>query len=218
MSEEPLVRRDVKARQTGWARRAAAALAARGVRPNTISWLSVVFAAASAACLVFVPTAGAAGRIGLLVGAAVLIQCRLLCNLFDGMVAVEGGLRTKSGEIFNDLPDRLSDPAILIGVGYAIRSMPFGIDLGWLAALLAVLTAYVRVLGGATGAGQFFLGPMAKQHRLAVLTVALVAAAVGAAWRVDSWVLAGALGIIIAGCIVTVVRRAIVIVRALESR
>jgi phosphatidylglycerophosphate synthase len=27
----------------------------------------------------------------------------------DGMVAVEGGFRTKSGEIFNELPDRFAD-------------------------------------------------------------------------------------------------------------
>ena len=29
--------------------------------------------------------------------AAALIQIRLLCNLFDGMVAIEGGFKTKIG-------------------------------------------------------------------------------------------------------------------------
>ena len=29
---------------------------------------------------------------------------RLLCNLLDGMVAVEGGKRSKSGELYNDVP------------------------------------------------------------------------------------------------------------------
>ena len=57
----------------------------------------------------------------LLVGAAVLIQFRLLCNLFDGMVAVEGGLGTPSGILFNDFPDRIADPLILICAGYAAQ-------------------------------------------------------------------------------------------------
>lgn len=36
---------------------------------------------------------------------AVLIQLRLLCNLFDGMVAIEGKRFTKSGELFNEVPE-----------------------------------------------------------------------------------------------------------------
>jgi hypothetical protein len=35
--------------------------------------------------------------------------------------------------------------------------------LGWLAALLACGTAYVRVLGGALGAAQDFCGPQASR-------------------------------------------------------
>jgi hypothetical protein len=51
-------------------------------------------------------------------------------------------------------------------LGYA-----FGIPwLGWLTALLAVLTAYIRVFGGALGFAQDFRGPMAKQQRMAVFT------------------------------------------------
>jgi hypothetical protein len=36
---------------------------------------------------------------------------------------------------------------------------------------LAVVTAYIRVFGGALGFALDFRGPMAKQHRMAVLTV-----------------------------------------------
>ena len=39
----------------------------------------------------------------LLVVAAGMIQLRLVCNLLDGMVAVEGGMKTKSGELYNDV-------------------------------------------------------------------------------------------------------------------
>ena len=51
----------------------------------------------------------------LLIAAAGFIQLRRLCNLFDGMVAVEGGFKTKSGELYNDLPDRFSGALILAG-------------------------------------------------------------------------------------------------------
>jgi phosphatidylglycerophosphate synthase len=215
---EPVVRREVKARRFGAVMNFAAWLARRGVRPNTISWLSVLCASAAGVCLAYIPCVSSGGRIGLLAAAVVLVQLRLVCNLLDGLVAVEGGLKTRSGEVFNDLPDRLSDPIILVCAGYATRDMPFGVELGWLAGLLAVMTAYVRTLGGATGAGQFFLGPMAKQHRMAVITCAMVAGAATAKWDGIEASLAAGLCIIVAGCVVTVVRRAARIVRTLEAR
>ena len=106
--------------------------------------------------------------------AALFIQCRLLCNLFDGMVAMEGGKSTPSGELFNDIPDRIADPLILVCAGYAIASFPWAIELSWLAGLLAVKTAYVRTLATSIGAPTEFTGPMAKQHRMAIMTIALL--------------------------------------------
>lgn len=211
------VRRDVQARNTGWARRISAALAGAGIRPNTVSVLSVFFAAAAGFCLVHVHGAAGGARSLLMIAAAVLIQGRLLCNLFDGMIAVEGGFRTKSGEIFNDLPDRLSDPIILVCAGYAIRDAPMGIEAGWLAGMLAVLTAYVRTLAGASGARQRFLGPMAKQHRMAVLSASLVIAAIVRLWGGDSLVMASGLLLIVVGAAITVWRRARAAVRDLEA-
>ena len=108
--------------------------------------------------------------------AAVAIQLRLLCNLVDGMLAVEEGFSTKTGDIYNDLPDRISDVLILVGAGYS-RGSRMRSTLGWLAAVLAVLTAYVRVLGGSLGVTQHFIGPMAKQHRMFALTIATLLSA-----------------------------------------
>lgn len=51
--------------------------------------------------------------------AAAMIQGRLLCNLMDGLMAIEGNLKSASGEIYNDAPDRVSDALILVGAGYA---------------------------------------------------------------------------------------------------
>ena len=71
-----------------------------------------------------------AERALMLVLAVAGIQGRLLCNMLDGMVAIEGGRQTKSGEIFNDLPDRIADALIFICAGYAARMRPFGVELG----------------------------------------------------------------------------------------
>jgi phosphatidylglycerophosphate synthase len=142
----------------------------------------------------------------LLVGAAVAIQLRLLCNLLDGLVAVEGGLASPDGELFNEVPDRITDSLLLVAAGYA-ASVP---ELGWAAALAAALTAYMRVLGGTLGRPQDFSGLMSKPRRMALLT----AACLGAVASPD--VLAFALGVIFAGSLVTSAGRLARLRRALR--
>lgn len=207
-------RRPLKSRDTRWAAAIARWLAAAGFRPNGISVLSVGFAALAGAALAGTGHIGRGGQAGLFVLAALGIQLRLLCNLFDGMVAVEGGFRTRSGEIYNELPDRLADIAIFVGAGYAAGSQPV---LGWAAAVAAVTTAYVRALGASAGAGQHFVGPMAKPHRMALLTVTCLILAglalAGSGFRL----MPVALWVVIVGCGVTMVRRCRRIVRGLEA-
>ena len=58
-------------------------------------------------------------------------------------------------------------------------------------------------MGGKT----HFLGPMAKQHRMAALTAGCVVAAVGAPFAADGPVMVGTLAVIALGCVVTFVRR-----------
>jgi phosphatidylglycerophosphate synthase len=218
MDRGGIARRPIKARNTLWASRMANWLERLGVRPNTISVTSVFFAGAAGLCLVW--TDGVAGEVrGLLfLLSGVLIQMRLLCNLLDGMVAVEGGHKTKSGEIYNELPDRLADVFILVGAGYAWMRVEWGPLLGWLCAVLALLTAYVRALGAAAGASQQFCGPMAKQQRMALMTFACIVSAF-LSWSNLHWPLVAAtLTLIGAGTAITVVRRLLRIVRELEQR
>jgi phosphatidylglycerophosphate synthase len=191
-----------------------------GVRPNQVSIASTVMACCAGACLVLSGRDySTAARVALYVAAAAFIQLRLLCNLFDGMLAVEGGLKSRSGEIYNDLPDRLSDPAILACAGYSIVGpVTHGIELGYLAAILALLTAYVRVLGASAGASHFFIGPMAKQHRMAVMTVACLASIPDVLSASSDVVMILALTVISLGCVVTIVRRVVLIVKRLESQ
>ncbi len=195
----------------------AALLVRQGVTPNAISCASVVCAGVAGiafAALRFVSTPPA--QVALFIMAIAGIQGRLLCNLLDGMVAIEGGRKTKSGDIFNDLPDRISDPLIIVPAGYSITTLPYGAGLGWLAALMAVLTAYVRVLGHSAGTPDFFAGPMAKQHRMAALTVACALCVPGVFWSLQQIILYAALLVIALGGAVTVMRRVVLIVHTLE--
>jgi phosphatidylglycerophosphate synthase len=139
--------------------------------------------------------------------AAAAIQLRLLCNLLDGMLAIEHNLRSKSGEIFNEMPDRIADVLILIGAGYAVRTLGAGVTLGWAAAILALFTAYVRVFAGSLGLTQHFIGPMAKQHRMFTLTMGTLASVAEALLQQPLFGLYVGLVIIVVGSLVTTIRR-----------
>jgi phosphatidylglycerophosphate synthase len=144
--------------------------------------------------------------------AAACVQLRLICNLLDGMVAIEGGRKSRVGAIYNEFPDRIADTLFLVPLGYA-AGVPW---LGWACALLAALTAYVRVFGGALGLAQDFGGVMAKQRRMAALTLGLVVQAIAPLIAAGHRPLLVAAAIIAAGSLVTCVTRTMAIARALE--
>jgi len=205
--ETTTARRPLKTRQKPWAIRFAQVLVKWNVSPDAISAASAFFAAVAGAALYFLPAFMGVARVLLLMLAVAGMQGRLLCNLFDGMVAIEGGRKTKSGEIFNDLPDRIADALIFIGAGYAARQHFLGVELGYLAAALAIFTAYVRMLGGAAGLTQSFIGPMAKQHRMALLTIACLVSVFETRFFAAGTILWTALIVVNIGCVVTIWRR-----------
>lgn len=210
-------RRPIKARDSQWAHRVTALLIRLRVKPNAISLASVVFSGLAGLALWFTQVTTPTLKCLLYVLAALGIQFRLLCNLFDGMVAVEGGFKSKSGEVFNELPDRFSDASILIGLGYAAHSFRLGPEMGWAAAIIALITAYVRALGAATGAGQNYTGPMAKPHRMATVTTACCFAAVASFWSRDDLLVVAALALLLAGGAITLWRRTRWVIATLES-
>ena len=197
-------RRPIAARGSGWASSLSAALARSSITPNQISVLSIFFAAVGATVLAWTPSAAA------LLLCAVCVQLRLACNLLDGMVAMEGGKKTATGAIYNEFPDRIADSLLIVALGYA-AGYPW---LGWLGALLAALTAYVRVFGGSLGQAQDFRGPMAKQHRMAVLTLACLAGAAELRWNGTRHALLAAAAIIAVGSLLTCITRT----RAIAAR
>jgi phosphatidylglycerophosphate synthase len=157
--------------------------------------------------------------------AAILIQLRLLANMLDGMVALASQTASTTGELFNEIPDRISDTALLAAAGYALHSDP---ALGWAAACVALFVTYIRALGKSLGIPVLFHGPMSKSHRMFLLTLTCLYLA----FAPDSFqpttqlpwpnypvgIMALALAIIILGGILTAFRRLAKIVRSLKER
>jgi phosphatidylglycerophosphate synthase len=197
-------RRPLKSRSTGWAARLTRLVLRTGLSANAVSITGIGFAAAGAAALVLAP-----GSHWWWLAAALFIQLRLLANMLDGLVAVEGGRSSPTGALFNEFPDRIEDCLLLVAAGYA-AALP---ALGWSAALLAMGTAYIRALGGSLGQPQDFCGPMAKPQRMATLTLGALLNAVLPAHPV----MAFALGAIAVGAGYTCLRRLLRLARHLRK-
>lgn len=197
-------RRPLASRGSKWAASLTRALAATSVTPNQISMASMGAAALAGLAFYGSRETGGAMRIGLLLAAALFCQLRLLCNLLDGMVAIEAGKSARDGAFWNEFPDRIADIFILVGAGFGAGHPA----LGWAAASFAVLTAYVREHGRACGAPADYSGPMAKQHRMAVMTGAAIIATTEPFWTTPPFVLHSALWVISIGAAVTALRRA----------
>ena len=209
-------RRPLTSRSSKWASGLSRGLLKLGVKPNQVSVMSVVFAAGAASSLIWgVPSAWA------WLGAAVCVQMRLVCNLMDGMLAVEGGLKSPSGDLYNEFPDRLADTFILAGLGAAGGTALAGV-LGWVAACGALITACVRMHGASLTGAHDFRGPMAKPHRMALVTGVCVlmatCAGVGWVWSGGFNVVEWALVLMVTGIVVTLWRRLNGLSRALHER
>jgi phosphatidylglycerophosphate synthase len=220
MEEAPrygIDRRPIATRNRKWAQWSTAWLASRNVSPNAISVAGVC------ACIIGGIALGLTSiadyRI-LWVIAALGAQLRLTANMLDGMVAIASSRTTKAGELYNEVPDRISDAAVFIGAGYAWGG---DITLGYIATILAIFTAYVRAAGKIAGAPNEFCGPMAKQHRMLVITLICVYAAITPpSWQIitfNDWqigLMTLGLVVIVVGCAVTVIRRLSRIAHALK--
>ena len=216
----PENRRPLKSRSTGWAKRLAAAMARGKITPDELSAASVAFAALGAALFLIAPAQEPMLRAMALLGAGVCIQLRLVCNLLDGMVAVEHGKGSPAGPIWNELPDRIADALFLVGAGYyaAGAGVFEAAPLGWAAAVLAVMTAYVRELGRGLGFPADFSGPMAKPHRMAALTLTCIVSALEPLWGWSGQAMALGLGVIVLGAVATVTRRTLTLAKRLKDR
>jgi phosphatidylglycerophosphate synthase len=211
MEEAPrygIDRRPIATRNRKWAQDATAWLASRNISPDAIS------IAGMCACIIGGVALGLTSivdyRILWIIG-ALGAQLRLTANMLDGMVATASSRTSKTGELYNEVPDRLSDAAVFVGAGYAWGG---SITLGYVATILAIFTAYVRAAGKIAGAPNEFCGPMAKQHRMLVITLICAYATITPrSWQMITFnnsqigVMTLGLVVIVVGCVITVVRR-----------
>lgn len=195
-------RRPIAARDLALTGRVAGWLVARGASANGISAAGMVAGLIAGLCFAGTIWWPGAARWLFLLG-ALFVQLRLLANLLDGMVAIGRGIASPVGELWNEVPDRVSDTAVLLGLGVAAGNPALGLA----AALAAMATAYIRAVVKAAGAPSDFRGPMAKQHRMAVATALGVWCGFSPiAWQ-GPWLLQGALAIITVLALVTTWRR-----------
>lgn len=212
---QPTSRRPIAEVFRATARTAVALCVRFGVHPDAVSYGSIVAATGAAVCFW---RAGATSW--LVIPAALLCYVRLWLNMLDGMVALAAKKASLRGEILNDLPDRVSDVLIFVGVahsGWCITA------LGYWGAIAAVLTAYVGTFGQAVGVGRQFGGVMAKPWRMVVLHIGSWVM-LGAMWSGRGATIGGltlmdwALLVVLAGCVQTIGVRLRRIMRLLNER
>lgn len=204
-------RRPLETRSAGWAKWLASVLVKSNISPNQISIISIIPALVGA--WVLACSADNLSVSGLIL-VAICVQLRLLCNMLDGMVAIEGGKQSKVGALYNEVPDRIADSLFIVALGYAVF-LPW---LGWLGALLAAKTAYIRVLGGALGLAQDFRGPLAKPHRMFVMTLGCLIGAAELHFNGTLYALAISAYVIAIGAGITCVTRTLAIAKQLKAK
>jgi phosphatidylglycerophosphate synthase len=182
-----------------------------GIHADAISYLSIVASLIAAICFW---KSGA--RPWLLIIAPLFCYLRLWFNMLDGLVAFAAGKASSRGEILNDLPDRISDIVIFVGVAHSGFTNPL---IGYWAAILAVLTSYVGLFGQALGVQRQFGGVMSKPWRMVALHCGawltfFLAPQSSATFTILDWTCL----VVIAGCVETIVVRLKRITTALQDR
>ena len=180
------------------------------IHPDTVSYLSILAALVAAICF------WKSGEIRwLLVVAPLFCYLRLWFNMLDGMVAVAAGKASRRGEILNDLPDRVSDVIIFVGVAHSGLMNPI---FGYWAAIAALLTAYVGLFGQALGVQREFGGIMSKPWRMVTLHIGAWLEFLSYRSFGGFTILDWTCFIVIAGCVQTIVVRLKRIAAALQDK
>lgn len=199
---KPLYRRPIADLFRKTARNAVQLCVRWNIHPDAISYLSIVMSAIAALLFLYAKSVS-----GLLLFAPFFCYVRLWFNMLDGMVALASGKASLRGEILNDLPDRISDVLIFVGVAHSGLNQPW---LGYWGAIGALLVAYVGVFGQAVGVQREFSGMMSKPWRMVVLhlgawiTYFMIIAGQGDVHLRGLTVMDWALIVVLAGCIQTI--------------
>lgn len=209
MEENP-TRRPIPQREAKWAKQITAKLIEYDISPNAISIASIGFAFLGFLLFCLAGFSDGFFRSFCLIFAALCVLLRLLCNLFDGMVAIEGNKQSLDGALWNEFPDRIADVLFIVGMGLCLAyNNLIPISIAWIAAVGAVLTAYIREMGEKLGTAPDFSGPFAKPQRMWLVGGSAVLSAFEGLWGWNFIILSVAMYILLLGTIITLVSRVI---------
>jgi CDP-diacylglycerol--glycerol-3-phosphate 3-phosphatidyltransferase len=143
-------------------------------------------------------------------GALILAFCATTDSL-DGTMARLAGKESKFGAFLDSTLDRVSDAAIVVGltVWLAREGHMTGVVAGLAALVGGSLVPYARARAEALGY-QASVGVLPRAARVALTLLGALLTGLGLPW----WVLAGTLGLVAAGSLVTVVQRTWAVARA----
>jgi archaetidylinositol phosphate synthase len=126
--------------------------------PDIVSYTAVIATAGTGWCFY----KAADSRI-LLIVAIVLILVRMTLNTIDGVMAIQRGKHSLTGEIVNALPDRYSDIFVVGGIALSPLCRTW---VGLAALATMFLVSYTGMLGKAIGVNWQHQGPMGKVERM----------------------------------------------------
>jgi CDP-diacylglycerol--glycerol-3-phosphate 3-phosphatidyltransferase len=173
-----------------------------GISADTLTLAALPVAGVAAVCLALSPNAP-----GLLLAVPVLAGLRILLNLLDGAVARQSGSGHPRGELLNELGDRLADVGFLAPVAILPGASPTLVLLG---VTVGILASYVGVTARAAGGERIYRGILSKPGRMALLSIAALAAFVAGE---VAWAWFGPL--LLLGTTLTLLERTVIAVRRL---
>ncbi|MGE5197633.1 MAG: hypothetical protein ACM3IL_03905 [Deltaproteobacteria bacterium] len=136
----------------------------KDVNPDILSYAAVVVALFTGICIYFSPENNI-----LLLLVVILTFLRMTLNTIDGVIAINQGKTSLTGEIVNALPDRYSDIFVMLAIAFSGYCR---IYIGAAAAICVLLVSYTGMLGKAIGVNWQHDGPLGKVERLILIMIA----------------------------------------------
>ncbi|MEM3851674.1 MAG: CDP-alcohol phosphatidyltransferase family protein [Methanomassiliicoccales archaeon] len=137
-------------------------------KPDTLTWLAIIFSAACAFAVFFSTT----GRLYLLEIAAVLLALSGLMDALDGVVARNTGRTSKKGDFLDHVLDRYADIFLVIGINFSsLTTLKF---LGIFALTGILMTSYLGTQSQALGLKRNYGGPLGRADRLVLMLIAFL--------------------------------------------
>jgi archaetidylinositol phosphate synthase len=136
------------------------------VNPNTITWISLIFAGSAGIIFYFSSPKNALKNYFLLLGAA-LVGINGLFDLLDGTIAHLAGKASRKGDFLDHAIDRYSDVLIIGGIGLSAW-----MSTNWIALLAIIgvlLTSYMGTQAQAVGYKREYGGLLGRADRLVIL-------------------------------------------------